>query len=82
MDIAGHKGNNYLVVIDYFSRWLECFKLYNKTSCTDINKLKELFSHFGIPKLIIADNVPFSSYEFKQFAKLWNFEIENNLKIS
>lgn len=76
MDIAEHLGNNYLVVIDYYSRWLEFFKLNNKTSSSVICKLKELFSRFGIPKLIIADNVPFSSYEFKQFARSWNFEIE------
>jgi hypothetical protein len=76
MDIAEHQGNNYLVVIDYYSRWLEVFKIYNKTSSSIISKLKELFSRFGIPKVVIADNVPFSSYEFKQFAKSWNFEVE------
>ena len=35
----------------------------------------EIFSSLGIPKRVIADNVPFNSFECHSFAKRWNFEI-------
>ena len=34
----------------------------------------EIFSGLGIPKQIIADNVPFNSYECNDFAKRWDIE--------
>jgi hypothetical protein len=74
-DIAEIKGQNYLVVIDYFSRWLEVYQIHSKNSSTIIKKFKEIFSRFGIPKTLIADNMPFNSFEMQQFAKDWQFEI-------
>uniref|UniRef100_UPI001C8F9047 transposase family protein n=1 Tax=Klebsiella pneumoniae TaxID=573 RepID=UPI001C8F9047 len=56
----------YLVVVDFYSRWIEAIRINSKTI---IDKLKDIFSRFGIPKLMIADNVPFAILEFKQFAK-------------
>ena len=78
VDIAEFGGISYLVIIDYYSRWIEVFKLSNKTSSLIINKLKECFSRCGIPALMIADNMPFQSYEFKQFASSWNFKIQTS----
>ncbi|XP_050063224.1 uncharacterized protein K02A2.6-like [Aphis gossypii] len=72
MDIAECFGKSYLVVIDYYSRWLEVVKLKSKTSGEVIKKLKKIFSRFGIPKIIIADNNPFNSLEFKTFTKDWD----------
>ncbi|XP_065226097.1 uncharacterized protein LOC135849531 isoform X2 [Planococcus citri] len=40
-----------------------------------IKLLKINFANHGIPKVMIADNVPFNSQEFKSFANDWNFEI-------
>jgi len=37
--------------------------------------LKGIFSRFGIPRVLVADNMPFNSHQFQSFAKLWNFEI-------
>lgn len=75
VDIAEYAGCNYLVVYDYYSRWLELEKLKNKDSQSVIKKLKEIFSHNGIPKILVADNMPFNSFEMHQFANDWNFEI-------
>lgn len=72
MDIAEYLGKNYLVVIDYFSRWLGMLKLKTKTSGEVIKKLKKMFSRFGIPKIVIADNNPFNSFEFSTFVKEWD----------
>jgi hypothetical protein len=75
MDIAEIGGNNYLIIIDYYSRWIEIVKLENKTSDAIIDVLRDLFSKFGIPNEIIADNMPFSSLRFHEFAKSWEFKI-------
>jgi len=75
MDIAEYKGSNYLIVVDYYSRWLEIIEIRHKDSSTIISKLKPLFSKFGIPVEIIADNMPFSSREFLKFGNDWEFEV-------
>jgi hypothetical protein len=75
VDIAEFNRLNYLVLIDYYSRWIEVYQIVNKTSETVIKKLKDIFSRFGIPQSIIADNVPFDSVEMKRFAKEWNLQI-------
>jgi hypothetical protein len=74
-DIAEFQGKNYLVVVDFYSRWLEVYETSNKTSSIIIKKLKDIFSRFGIPQTMIADNMPFNSLEFRKFAEEWNFQI-------
>lgn len=61
--------NVYLVVIDAFSKWLECIYMNNGTTTNAlIIKLKGIFSTFGIPNVIVSDNdVKISSTEFHQF---------------
>lgn len=74
-DIAEFQGKNYLVIVDFYSRWLEVYEITNKTSTTIIKKLKDVFSRFGIPEIMVADNMPFNSLELHQFAREWNFQI-------
>lgn len=61
--------NVYLVVIDAFSKWLECIHMNNGTSTNAlIMKLKGIFSTFGIPNVIVSDNdAKIRSTEFHQF---------------
>lgn len=73
IDIAEYAGNNFLILVDYLSKWLEVEVLKNKTSAECISKLKKIFSIHGIPEIVVADNMPFDSYECKQFSKEWNF---------
>jgi len=75
LDIAEIFGNNYLIIIDYYSRWLEVLKLKDKSSQSVIELLKGVFSRFGIPKQVVADNNPCGSQEFKTFATQWLFEV-------
>ena len=40
-----------------------------------IDALKSIMGRFGIPKIVISDNVPqFSSTEFWSFVKFYNFQ--------
>jgi len=75
MDIAEFKSRSYLVIIDYYSRWIEVNKLKFKNTTEIIKKVKKCFSRYGIPKIIVADNNPFGSYEFKIFSKEWGINI-------
>uniref|UniRef100_A0A5S6Q175 RNA-directed DNA polymerase n=1 Tax=Trichuris muris TaxID=70415 RepID=A0A5S6Q175_TRIMR len=75
-DIFNVKGKEYLVVVDYYSRYIELALLKDKTSETCINILKSIFARFGIPEIVRCDNGPcYSAYEFRQFAKQYEFQI-------
>ncbi len=55
-DLCELRGRHYLIVIDYFSRWLEILELPKTTSETVIQKLKGIFTRFGIPEQLMTDN--------------------------
>lgn len=59
----------YLVVVDSFSKWLDCLYMHNGLSSSAlISKLKYLFSNFGIPNVVVSDNdVKINSNEFRTF---------------
>lgn len=59
-----------MIVVDCYSRWLEIQKINRKT--TD-EVIKNIFSRFGIPEIVVADNNPFNSQEFLKFLKDWDF---------
>lgn len=78
VDILYFQGKDYLVLKDYFSKWLEIVPLKLKTADSIIAVLKNIFSTHGIPKQVVADNMPFNSFRFKEFASHWNFEVINS----
>ena len=50
-------------------------RLPNTKGSTTILKLKSHFAHYGIPDQLISDNgLQFTSDEFANFAKTWDFE--------
>ena len=64
----------YLVVVDYYFRWVEYRKLTSSTSEHTIEVLKEVFATHGIPDLILTDNGPqFSAESFARFAQSYGF---------
>ena len=65
---------NYLVAVDYFSRYIEVIKLKTMTSQTIIEGLKSMFSRHGIPEIVISDNGPqYSSHKFAEFTSSYKF---------
>ena len=67
-DLFHADGGEYLLTVDYFSKWITIDKLRQTRSCDVIAVLERIFSDFGIPETIRSDNGPqYSSSEFKQF---------------
>lgn len=77
-DIFDFNGCSFLVVIDYYSKWIEFKKLKNKSTSEVVKVWLEVFSRFGVPRVIIADNVPFNSFECRNVANRWDFKIINS----
>lgn len=73
-DILSYAGNDYVVIVDYYSNWIEVSRLKNKTSSEIIGVFKKVFSTFGIPEIVVADNMPYSSRECREFASKWDFK--------
>ena len=74
MDLFEINGKLYLVIIDYYSRWVEFRKLTSLTSEHTIEVMKEVFATHGILDVIMSDNGPqFSAEAFAQFAKSYGF---------
>ena len=68
-------GKQYLVVIDYYSRFLEIAYLPSITSEQVIGKLKNIFARWGVPEEFVSDNGrKFTSHEFKTFAEKYGFQ--------
>ena len=66
---------DYLLVVDYFSKYPEVARLKSKDAPEVIKKLKEMFSRQGIPSRLSSDNVPFNSRKMKLFAREWDFSL-------
>ena len=65
----------YVVMVDYYSKFFEVSHLPNSKCKTVINHIKPQFARYGIPKVIVSDNgSEFSSQEFAVFAKEYGFK--------
>ena len=51
-------GEHLLVLVDYFSRWVEVDIIKSTTSETIINCLDKQFSRYGVPSTMRTDNGP------------------------
>ncbi|PFX34153.1 Transposon Tf2-9 polyprotein [Stylophora pistillata] len=74
-DIFYYKGKDYLLVVDYFSKYPEVARLSGKNSEAVILAMKDMFARHGILERLIADNMPFNTVKFKDFAKFRNSPI-------
>ena len=73
-DLFQWRGLTYLLIVDYFSRYIEIAKLTNETSSEVIRHTKSVFARHGIPREVVSDNGPqFSSAEFRKFADEYGF---------
>ena len=75
VDIFTIFGKDYLLVVDYFSKYPEYVQLSSKSADAVIQQLKTIFSRHGIPEVVMCDNNPFNSYAMNRFADAWGFKI-------
>ena len=74
-DLFEHKGKPYLLVVDYYSKFIETSLLPDKTAGTVITHMKSIFARHGIPEELVSDNMPYNSREFKDFVSSWGFKL-------
>ena len=72
VDLCEKGGKMYMVVVDYYSRYIEIFPLLHTSSSSVIKGLREIFARHGIPEELVSDNGPqFSSRVFGEFVNEW-----------
>lgn len=71
---------DYLLVVDYFSRYVEVCAMHKNKTTTEVCKaMKSIFSRYGIPEKVKSDNgPPFNSAEYLHFANEWGFEVNHS----
>lgn len=75
IDLFEWKRESYLIVIDYYSRYIELVLLKKTSAAMVIDKLKSIFARHGIPEVVVSDNAQqFAGKEFKSFASRYGFQ--------
>ena len=73
-DLFTWNNRQFIVTVDYYSRFFEIDELLATTSTAIIRKLSAHFARHGIPELLITDNGPqFGSVEFESFTENFDF---------
>ncbi|UYV76907.1 K02A2.6-like [Cordylochernes scorpioides] len=58
VDLFHYERSEYLVVVDYFSRFIEVVRLTKLSSEAVVDHCKAIFARHGIPDIVISDNGP------------------------
>ena len=75
-DLFEYKGSHYLILVDYYSNFIEVAPLQNDTkSVTVIKHIKASIARHGIMETLISDNGPqFVSDAFAKFVKAYGIK--------
>ena len=74
-DLFVWNTSTYLLVVDYFSRWIEIARLSKLTSEEVILHTSSVFARHGIPEVVVSDNGPqFSAASYAKFAQQYGFK--------
>ena len=78
-DLFHWQGNDYLLVVDYYSSYVIIRQLSSTSSSAIVGKLKIIFSEFGIPNVFVSDNArQYDSSEFRTFEAKYSFKHETS----
>ena len=74
-DLGELQGKHFIVMRDYYSRYIEIARLSGLRSSDVVNKMKIVFARHGVPMEVLSDNGPqFIGQSFKDFQNEYNFE--------
>ena len=74
-DLFELKNSKYLLLVDYYSRFLVLCELYSTKSKVLVQEIKAVFTEFRVPNVIVSNSGPqYTSAEFKDFMKQWQIE--------
>jgi hypothetical protein len=73
-DIFHWQDKDYLLVVDYYSRYWEVVRLRSMKAEYVIAELRKIFSRYGIPEKMSYNGPQYASREFQEFAKTWEFK--------
>ena len=74
-DLMHWNNQDFLIMVDYYSRYFEIERLHSTRSETIIKKMKKIFSRMGIPEELRSDNGPqYASEEFRDFTRKWEIQ--------
>ena len=74
-DLCELSGKHYLILVDYYSNFIEVDQLRETTSGQIIERCKSHFARHGIPDIFVTDNGPqFSSGKFSKFSSDYQFQ--------
>lgn len=60
----------FLIIVDAHSKWMEVYPMRSTNTFKTIECLRDCFSRFGLPVVLVSDNGPqFSSHEFELFMR-------------
>ncbi|GBM44476.1 Retrovirus-related Pol polyprotein from transposon 17.6 [Araneus ventricosus] len=69
------RGKHYLLIIDYFSKYVALQQMNSTNAFSVINCMKSIFARHGIPEVVISDGgPPFDSFALKEFFEEWGIE--------
>jgi transposase InsO family protein len=57
-DLFEFQGKDFLLVVDYFSRWIEVTEIGRKTAECIVRHMKTIFTRYGRPVMVRTDNGP------------------------
>ena len=74
-DLFNGNNQDFVIAVDYYSKYWEIERLYDTKSITIVKKMKKMFSRLGIPETLRNDNGPqYTAQVFKEFRKEWTFK--------
>lgn len=74
-DLFEWRNKNFLLIVDYYSRYIEIAKLSKTTAEEVILHTKSIFARHGISEIVFSDNGPqYTANAYEKFASDYQFE--------
>ncbi|CAB4033003.1 retrotransposon-like family member retr-1 [Paramuricea clavata] len=75
-DLFSLHGRDYLIVVDYHSKFFEVAHIAKPVEAPAVvREMKKIFSRHGIPQTVFSDNGPqYTAASFKLFSREWDFQ--------